>query len=147
MMRSDLNRSKDILNRVMIKDNIAVIVLLEDKQDGSKILVSNAHLHWDPLFSDVKVIQTALLIDEIQALAKQWATLYNESSIPVLICGDFNSLPDSGGVEFLNKGHLPENHKELEQFNYHPFTEGGLNHQFNLKSADSLVLKFEEVNR
>jgi CCR4-NOT transcription complex subunit 6 len=146
MHRTDLHKSEDVLNRLMIKDNIAVIVLLENKENGNKLIVSNAHLHWDPLFSDVKVIQTALLIDEVQRCATSWAKQYNTASIPVLVSGDFNSLPDSGVVEFLSKGSISTTHKELQQYNYQPFTDRGLEHSLNLKSAYSLVDDIDFTN-
>ena len=60
-----------MLNRVMTKDNIALAVVLETR-DGAwvtpppaemgvpaqqSILVATAHIHWDPEFCDVKLIQ------------------------------------------------------------------------------------------
>ncbi len=147
MQRPDLHRSEDVLNRVMIKDNIAVVVLLESKDDGNKVIIANAHLHWDPVFSDVKVIQTALLVDEVNRSSTNWSKKYNcISPIPVVFCGDFNSLPDSGVVEFLAKGSIPASHKELQNFNYQPFTDKCLEHPFNLKSAYSLVDDIEFTN-
>ena len=147
MQRPDLHRSEDVLNRVMIKDNIAVVVLLESKEDGSRVIIANAHLHWDPVYSDVKVIQTALLVDEVNISSNNWAKKYNHhSTLPVVFCGDFNSLPDSGVVEFLAKGSIPASHKELQNYNYQPFTDKCLRHSFNLKSAYSLVDDIEFTN-
>ena len=34
--------------------------------------------------------------------------------IPVVFCGDFNSLPTSGVISLLSTGHLPYDHLELE---------------------------------
>ncbi|KAI8898672.1 Endonuclease/exonuclease/phosphatase [Globomyces pollinis-pini] len=136
MQRPDLNRSDDVLNRVMIKDNVGVVVLLEAKDTGAKILVANAHLHWDPNYSDVKVIQTALLVDEVERLSKEWSKIHKfQSPPPILICGDLNSLPDSGVVEFLSQGSIAADHPELQNFNYHPFIDNGLTHSLKLKSA------------
>ena len=147
MQRPDLHRSEDVLNRVMIKDNIAIVTLLESKEDGSKILIANAHLHWDPVFSDVKVIQTALLIDEVHKSSVQWTKKYNSANpLPVIFCGDFNSLPDSGVVELLGNGSIPSNHKELQNYNYQPFTDKCLTHSFNLKSAYSLTDDIDFTN-
>ena len=60
-----------MLNRVMTKDNIALAVLLETREGAwvtpppaemgvaaqQSILVATAHIHWDPEFCDVKLIQ------------------------------------------------------------------------------------------
>lgn len=147
MSRPDLHRSEDVLNRVMIKDNIAVIALLESKENGTKVLVANAHLHWDPNYSDVKIIQTALLVSEVERLSKLWTKTYKcTTPLATLICGDFNSLPDSGPVEFLSNGHIPETHKELGEHNYAPFTDQGIQHSLKLKSAYSLCEDIDFTN-
>ena len=67
------NGHEDMLNRVMTKDNIALAVVLETR-DGAwvtpppaemgvpaqqSILVATAHIHWDPEFCDVKLIQVS----------------------------------------------------------------------------------------
>ncbi|KAJ3325959.1 Glucose-repressible alcohol dehydrogenase transcriptional effector [Boothiomyces sp. JEL0866] len=145
MSRPDLRRSDDVLNRVMIKDNIALIILLESKETGAKILVANAHLHWDPAYSDVKVIQTALLVEEVEKLSNQWAKTHNGTQ-SILICGDFNSLPDSGVVEFLKEGSISPEHGDLSSYNYHNFIERGLKHNLNLKSAYSYCEDIEFTN-
>ena len=43
------------LNRLILKDNIALVVLLELWSTRQRILVANTHIHWDPAFSDVKL--------------------------------------------------------------------------------------------
>ena len=50
--------SADMLNRVMPKDNIAIGAVLVHKATQTPLFVGNAHLHWDPNFSDVKVRYT-----------------------------------------------------------------------------------------
>ena len=68
--------AEDMLNRVMTKDNIGIVALLEMKEGfggfggevgvgRQQILISNAHIHWDPEFRDVKLIQTVMLMHEL----------------------------------------------------------------------------------
>ena len=68
---SNAKGSDHMLNRVMTKDNIALAALLETKptvweqsqlpadteSQHQQILVCTAHIHWDPEFCDVKLIQ------------------------------------------------------------------------------------------
>ena len=153
MQRPDLRRSEDVLNRVMIKDNIAVITFLENVVTGARILVANAHLHWDPAYCDVKLIQTALLLEEVDRLLSVWLKVHPQSNgsptdgdsagtrsaTPVLFCGDFNSLPDSAVFEFLSKGHISADHEDIRDFNYSPFSDGGITHKYGIKSAYSHI--------
>lgn len=69
-----------------------------DSVVGNLLTVCTAHIHWDPEFCDVKLIQSMMLVNELQKVLDKVAAKYQlrTHQIPVLICGDFNSLPDSG---------------------------------------------------
>lgn len=90
--------SNDMINRVMTKDNIALCALLRlsESLQPAYVLVINAHVHWDPEFSDVKLIQTMLLMCEVEKLLRRCKADLAVQDIPIIFCGDMNSLPDSG---------------------------------------------------
>jgi CCR4-NOT transcription complex subunit 6 len=71
--RPDMKKESDIFNRVMPKDNIAVIAFLESRETGARIIVANAHLAWEAYLADVKVIQTAILMEQLTKLAEKYA--------------------------------------------------------------------------
>ncbi|KAI5613104.1 CCR4-NOT transcription complex subunit 6-like isoform X3 [Silurus asotus] len=156
--------SEVMLNRVMTKDNIGVAVLLEVKKElfgGSKaptdkqlLLVANAHMHWDPEYSDVKLIQTVMFLSELKSIVESalsstgsTSASSDSSSIPIVLCADLNSLPDSGVVEYLSNGGVAENHKDFKELRYseclNNFScngkngkpDGSITHSFQLKSA------------
>lgn len=160
IQREDFKRTADIFNRVMPKDNIAIIILLENKQTGSKLIVANAHITWDPQFRDVKLVQVAMLLEEIHRLASKWikvefdrdpdlppAAQYSDpSQIPLLICGDFNSISESGVYELLSQGHVPKDHDDLSGRVYGNLTRDGISHPFPLKSSYSNVGELRFTN-
>ncbi|XP_049835574.1 CCR4-NOT transcription complex subunit 6-like isoform X1 [Schistocerca gregaria] len=129
--------SDNMLNRVMPKDNIGLAALLHTKEaawdnglppDPSQfhqpILVCTAHIHWDPEFCDVKLIQTMMLSNELRSILEDASHSFrpghkpDPSSIQLLLCGDFNSLPDSGVIEFLTSGRVPADHKDFKSLAY-----------------------------
>lgn len=69
------------------------------------LLVCTAHIHWDPEFCDVKLIQTMMLSNELRSIVDEAAhSLRNDlkidaNNVQLLLCGDFNSLPDSGKIQ------------------------------------------------
>lgn len=163
MQRSDFKKTDDMFNRVLGKDHIAVLCAFENKETGSRIIVCNAHIHWDPLYSDVKIVQAALLMEEIEKLANNFAkypprppapnadgangttgdnassrpppTYSDGSKIPLIVCGDFNSIPDSGVYDFLSNGNLSPDHPDFLSHLYGKYTSEGPRHKFGLKSA------------
>nr|CAD7590279.1 unnamed protein product [Timema genevievae] len=129
--------SDHMLNRVMPKDNIGLAALLKTKEaawdnglppDVSQVhqplLVCTAHIHWDPEFCDVKLIQTMMLSNELRGILEDASQSFrpghkpDTSGIQLLLCGDFNSLPDSGVIEFLTSGRVPADHKDFKALTY-----------------------------
>ncbi|XP_077539917.1 CCR4-NOT transcription complex subunit 6-like twin isoform X3 [Haemaphysalis longicornis] len=135
--------SEDMLNRVMTRDNIGLAALLQF-QEGAldyataesrsliqqlpPLLVCTAHIHWDPEFCDVKLIQTMMLMRELHAMVDDvmhcpQAGAHRKSgqetpTVPLLLCGDLNSLPDSGVIEYLKKGRVSADHKDFKSLGY-----------------------------
>ncbi|GAB1609975.1 CCR4-NOT transcription complex subunit 6-like isoform X2, partial [Argonauta hians] len=124
----------EMLNRVMTKDNIGLAALLEfkeaglpnDRLRGQPLLVATAHIHWDPEFSDVKLIQTMMLMWELKQSIEDMCRGYSLATnptidcnaIPLLLCGDLNSLPNSGVVEYLSTGKVAADHQDFKDYAY-----------------------------
>ncbi|KFV12322.1 Protein angel 1, partial [Tauraco erythrolophus] len=95
----------DILNR----DNVGLVLLLQpllpeglDLKAVSPLCVANTHMLFNPRRGDIKLAQMALLLAEIDKVAKT-----NEGSYyPVILCGDLNSVPDSPLYKFIRNGEL-----------------------------------------
>jgi CCR4-NOT transcription complex subunit 6 len=156
LQRADFRSSEDMYNRVMTKDHIGVVVLLENRDSGSRLIVANTHIHWDPAFRDVKLVQVAMLMDELAKIGDRFANFpakltvaegfppapkYTDGTrIPTLICGDFNSVPDLSGVyQFLSSGALDGKHEDFMGHVYGNYTKEGLSHKLALKSAYSNI--------
>lgn len=89
-----------------------------DNVVGNPLVVCTAHIHWDPEFCDVKLVQTMMLAHEVSRMLEDVSIRYKltQQQVPVLICGDLNSLPDSGVFEYLSKGQITRKHLELKSF-------------------------------
>ncbi|WFD22438.1 poly(A)-specific ribonuclease [Malassezia equina] len=150
LQRPDFKKTEDIFNRVMTKDNIASIAMLEHRKTGAKLIVANAHMHWDPEFRDVKLVQAAVLMEQLEVAGDTFAkmppqvtlesgvsapTYASGKDIPTVVCGDFNSTPDSGVYEFLSQGLAPGNHEDFMNHTYGTYTSEGLRHGYALRSA------------
>ncbi|KAH6889758.1 Endonuclease/exonuclease/phosphatase [Thelonectria olida] len=73
--RPDMKNQHDVFNRVMPKDNIAVICFFESRLTGARIILVNVHLTWDSALADVKVIQTGILMEHVTKLAEKYARM------------------------------------------------------------------------
>ncbi|KAG9122650.1 Glucose-repressible alcohol dehydrogenase transcriptional effector [Ceratobasidium sp. 392] len=157
--RPALRTTKDWFNRVQTRDHIAVVATLVNRTTGTRLIVANAHLDWAPEYRDVKLVQTALLLDFLRGVADDFADMEvaasatatarkyaNGSQIPLIICGDYNSVPDSGVYELMSKGHVPGSHPDFMGHSYGPYTTEGPSHSFELRSAYAAVGELSVTN-
>jgi CCR4-NOT transcription complex subunit 6 len=83
----------------LLKDNVALIVVLEARESGSTIdgqsasgkrgqllCVANTHIHANTELKDVKLWQVHTLLKGLEKIAAS-------ADIPMLVAGDFNSVP------------------------------------------------------
>ena len=129
LSRPLLRKHKDMYNRVMTRDNISVIVRLEHKESRQELIVGNVHIHWDPSFRDVKLVQTIMLVEELEKIS----ALHPKAA--VIVGGDFNSLPGSGVCTFLETGSVPPDHPDFISHTYEPYTTEGAHHSLSLRNA------------
>ncbi|ORX58307.1 hypothetical protein DM01DRAFT_1333959 [Hesseltinella vesiculosa] len=129
--RPEFKECKDTYNRLMLKDNIALFLLLEDKQTKKHLVVTNVHLHWNTAFSDVKLMQIGIMMDELVHFIQR----SGYGTLPVVLCGDYNAMPGQGIHEYLLKGSLRGSHPEFLNRDYGSYTSIGIKHPFKLKSS------------
>jgi CCR4-NOT transcription complex subunit 6 len=125
-----------MLNR-LLKDNVAQVVLLDmvAPQMGGRrqLVVANTHINASPEFADVKLWQTQHLLLEVERMLQQHSG--SLSTIPLVIAGDFNSLPGSDPHTLLVNGQMqPEGGDPHGLLGTLP-----LRHQLPLRSAMATV--------
>ncbi|XP_007481430.2 protein angel homolog 2 isoform X2 [Monodelphis domestica] len=86
------------------RDNVGLVLLLQPKFHctASPICVANTHLLYNPRRGDIKLTQLAMLLAEISSVAHQ----KDGTVCPIIICGDFNSVPGSPLYSFIKEGKL-----------------------------------------
>lgn len=149
LKRDDFKKTADIYNRVMNKDNIAVVFVFERVNappDQQLFVLANTHLHWNPAFEDVKLVQVGLLLEELERILDKYASnstpegskfpRYTDPKlIPMAVCGDYNSTADSGVYQLFSQNKVPADHADLKGKVYGKYTEDGLKHSLQIKSS------------
>lgn len=90
---------------ILDRDNVGLIVLLKPAgAPGSdcNVCVVTTHLLYNPRRGDIKLAQLALLLAEVSRVARQ----SDGTTCPVLLCGDFNSVPASPLYTFITDSRL-----------------------------------------
>lgn len=104
-----------ILNKLS-KDNVAQLVVLELAQQSitsranrdSQVCIANTHLYSNKDCPDVKLWQTLHLLQELETFVMARGT-----NLPLMLCGDFNSTPDSAVYDLLSRQQVHPGHPDI----------------------------------
>jgi len=69
---------------------------IEEIKCGRTVIICNIHVLFNPNRGDIKLGQMRLLLEKAQLLSQEW------NNAPVVIAGDFNSMPKSAIYQFLS---------------------------------------------
>lgn len=92
------------------KDNVGLVAVFEPSgvdDENTKFCVSTTHLLFNPKRGDIKLVQLRLLLAEIDKMA--FKGISPEGTVeyyPVILCGDFNSVPFSPLYNFVTLGNI-----------------------------------------
>lgn len=108
------------LNRLS-KDNVAQLVVLEFIQQQparsrggggggeiNQVCIANTHLYSNKDFPDVKLWQSWQLLQELESFIMSRGT-----NLPLAICGDFNSTPDTAVYDLLSRQQVHPGHPDV----------------------------------
>jgi len=105
------------LNRLS-KDNVAQLVVLElaqltlatrtNREPINQICIANTHLYSNKDFPDVKLWQTWQLLQELETFV-----LSRGTNLPLMLCGDFNSTPETAVYDLLSRQAVHPGHPDV----------------------------------
>ncbi|ANQ08703.1 Endonuclease [Plasmodium coatneyi] len=146
----DIQKNPSLVKR-LLKDNVALVILLEYIQQYSKmydskeenneekpnrnlIIVANTHIVANPEANYVKIWQAQILVKVVEYLRINFIKKY-ETVPSLIICGDFNSTPSSAVYQLIYKKNCSRSHEDFSSDKYSLLTDLPLGHNLNLKSA------------
>lgn len=138
------------LNRLS-KDNVAQLVVLELAQPAlssrsnrdaiNQVCIANTHLYSNKDFPDVKLWQSWQLLQELQTFV-----MSRGINLPLMICGDFNSTPDTAVYDLLSRQEVHPGHPDVNMNNNDDSTPSilpdamSISHSFQLGSVYNTVI-------
>lgn len=143
------DESMQFMNRLS-KDNVAQLVVLEMTQQASlgrtgrdpkQVCVANTHLYSNKDFPDVKLWQAWQLLQELESYIMSRGT-----NLPLIICGDFNSTPETAVYDLLSHQSVHPGHPDVNVTSSNDEIPNilpdamNITHSFRLGSAYQTVL-------
>lgn len=130
LLELEMNRSD--VSHLLDRDQVALVVKLRPNcpigTNATNLIIANTHLLFNPKRGDIKLAQLRLLLAEIQRFAinnnnkgekSNSHNPYQLNYFPIIVCGDFNSEPNSPLINFMQTG----------KFNFHGIRAGDISGQ------------------
>lgn len=130
-------QTSDVAARLVSRNNVAVMAVLEHIPTKEIIFLTNTHLYWSPRHEDVKLLQmyelTRLMWKSIRRFydcsdADVQKKLDSPDGINIVLTGDMNSTPGSMVYRYLTEGQIDiSKEPQMEHWNYGNTVEPVLN--------------------
>jgi len=124
----------------LLKDNVALVLVLEMAQGGqgvgmsARVCVATTHIYQNQGFPNVKIWQVMTLVRELEKFTVP-------RQLPLVLTGDFNSQHDSAVYEFLQRNGVNMNHSELQDDSAGILDSAELRHGLSLRDSYMMLGK------
>ena len=121
---------------MMDLNTIVQAVVLKSLDNPNHILVAgNTHLYFGPDNRHIRLLQTSMCLTILQTIRHHISPLHPDSTVAILLGGDFNSPPDCGVVEFVKQGHISSSHQDWTCCPGQEVADLSMSHDLSLSSA------------
>lgn len=114
-LRNLVSFNVEIGKAITALPTITQIQVIQHKKTGQLMILANTHAYFRNDADFVRLVQICLIAREVQCFVDKYPTA------AVLLCGDFNAVPDSSAMNYLLQGSITSDHrhwKEAKSFEF-----------------------------
>ena len=132
----DVINTNEKLKEAFVKRTTALqTVVLESKFGDKGLIIGTTHLYFKPDADHIRLLQIGTVMRELEFIKEQWSKIHPEKCFSILLCGDFNSTPPFGVLEFMRKKIIPLDHMDWKSAEGEEVKNFQIKHPFNMDSA------------
>ncbi|XP_072743590.1 2',5'-phosphodiesterase 12 [Anoplolepis gracilipes] len=103
---SQINNCKT-KERFLARNTTIQVTMLRSRENPNEILVvGNTHLYFKPDADHIRLLQGYYAITYINEMARNTQEVNPSCNVRVILCGDFNSVPECGIYQLMTKLHV-----------------------------------------
>jgi 2',5'-phosphodiesterase len=112
-------------------------VILESCHDKSRgLVIGTTHLYFKPDADHIRLLQIAMIMRELEAAVQAGQKNWPEKKFSLLLCGDFNSTPTFGVLEFMKTKTIGNKYPDWSSAGEDEQVKDlSINHSFNMNTA------------
>jgi len=103
-------RSNEKLLASLTNRTTTVSISVLQVMEGQLLVVGNTHLFFQPNADHIRLIQAEMCRVELEVAREKIMEMFPDSKVSIMLCGDFNSTPPFGVLEYFNGGKIGDDH-------------------------------------
>ena len=129
-----LDTNEQLKARFLRRTTALQTIVLDSKVCDSGLVVGVTHLYYKPDADHIRLLQIAMVIKELE-MAKKSAEETFGKTFSVMLCGDFNSTPPFGVLDFIRNKVINEDHPDWKSAENEHVKNLKIQHEFHMDSA------------
>merc|ERR1719300_1521738 len=110
-----LDKVKDnqqLMTSLINRTTTLSICVLECMSTNKILVIGNTHLYFSPNADHIRLIQTEMCRYELETIKKELKDADLARNVSSILCGDFNSTPPFGVLEYMTTGEIGDCHAD-----------------------------------
>ena len=135
-MLSRVRRNEQLSETMLQRTTALQVVALRSRAEPSRaVVVGNTHLYFRPDADHIRLLQVGVSMSELGAAVERCKKAEGVESCSLVLCGDFNSTPPFGVLEFMRSGSIPEGHADWRSCPGEEVEGLSMGHPFGMDTA------------
>ncbi|XP_046735511.1 2',5'-phosphodiesterase 12 [Diprion similis] len=114
---------------------VQATTLLSLDNPSEILVVGNTHLYFHPDADHIRLLQGYYSLLYVRNVANEVQKKFPDHNVSIILCGDFNSSPDSGIYQLMCKNQIPEDYKDWSSNTEEAVQSVSLSHNMSFASA------------
>ncbi|XP_012265656.2 2',5'-phosphodiesterase 12 [Athalia rosae] len=129
-------KNEKMKERFLCRSTALQATTLLSIDNPSEILVAgNTHLYFHPDADHIRLLQGYYALLYVHRVADAAKKKYPNHNVSIMLCGDFNSSPDSGIYQLMCEKHIPSDYKDWKSNEEEALENISLSHDLSFASA------------
>lgn len=104
----EIKNNSKLAERILQRTTAVQTTTLESTENEEILLVANTHLYFHPDADHIRLLQCGLIMKYIEDVFKKLKENVVNKRISLILCGDFNSVPECGIFKFITTGKVSQ---------------------------------------
>lgn len=100
--------------RILNRSSVLQVSVLQSLDNNEILVVGNTHLYFHPDSDHIRLLQATAIIKYLENIFSKVQEANNGKRTSLILCGDFNTVPECGIFQLYTSGYVEENHPDFQ---------------------------------